>query len=137
AGERYATETALSEHAPALRALGPVTWYADPSGATEIAELRRAGLTVRPGNNALRLGIAAVTARLRTGRLRVRRGACPRLVHPAGLYRYPTESERAHQGEDPLDADNHPLAALRYLVSRLDPRFMARPRPAAARGRPG
>ena len=36
-------------------------------------ELRRAGFTVRPGNNAARQGIAAVAARLRAGRLRVER----------------------------------------------------------------
>jgi hypothetical protein len=135
AGERYETATDLQQHARALRAVGSVTWYADPSGATEIAELCLAGLTVRPGNNALRAGIAAVTARIRTGRLQVRRRACPMLVQEAGLYRYPTASERAHQGENPIDQHNHALAALRYLVSRIDHGFMARQRPAASGGR--
>src|SRR5262249_32777234 len=51
-----------------------VTWYADPSGASEIAELRCAGFAVRRGDNALRPGIAAVSARLGDGSLRVVEG---------------------------------------------------------------
>ncbi len=45
-----------------------MTWYADPSGATERCELRCAGLCVLEGNNALRPGIAAVSARIEGGR---------------------------------------------------------------------
>ena len=44
---------------------------------TEIEELRASGLTVRRADNDIRLGIAAVTARLRTGRLKVHGPACP------------------------------------------------------------
>jgi phage terminase large subunit len=126
AGERYLRQTPLHEHATALREQGSVTWYADPAGRTEIEELRAAGVAVRSGDNDLRAGIAAVTARLRTGRLRVHRSACPNLAAEARLYRYPTAAERAAQGEEPLDRDNHALAALRYLVARLDARFLAR-----------
>ena len=68
-GERYLRETPLHEHAAALRERKAM-WYADPAGRTEIEELRAAGLAVRRGDNDIRLGIAAVTARLRTGRLR-------------------------------------------------------------------
>ena len=74
-GERYLRETPLHEHAAALRELGEVMWYADPAGRTEIEELRASGLVVRRGDNDIRPGIAAVTARLRTGRLKVRRDA--------------------------------------------------------------
>ncbi len=141
AGERYRRETPLHEHAAALREHREVTWYADPAGRTEIEELRAANLTVRAGDNDLRPGIAAVTARVRTGRLKVRRETCPNLVAEAQLYRYPTASERALAGELPVDEHNHALAALRYLVSRLDARFFARLRrrpdtPAAPQTRP-
>ncbi len=113
-GERYRHETPLHEHA---RALPPgVMWYADPAGRTEIEELRAAGHKVRRGNNDIRPGIAAVTARIRTGGLKVHAAACPNLVAEARLYRYPTESERPHLGENPIDDHNHALAALRYLV---------------------
>jgi hypothetical protein len=125
-GERYLRETPLHEHAAALRQHREVAWYADPAGRTEIEELRAAGLVVRPGHNDIRAGIAAVTARLRTGRLKVRKSACPNLIEEARLYRYPTAGERVLQGEDPIDDHNHALGALRYLVSRLDARFLAR-----------
>jgi hypothetical protein len=103
-----------------------VTWYADPSGPGEIHEFRAAGWKVIKGFNEIRLGIAAVSARLRGGRLRVVRGRCPRLVKEATLYRYPTEDERAIVGEKPVDAHNHALGALRYLIARLDHTFIAR-----------
>jgi hypothetical protein len=120
-GERYLARTPLHEHARALpkRAI----WHADPAGRTEIEELRAAGLRVWPGNNALAGGIAAVTARLGSGRLKVARGACPELAREAGLYRYEAEGSEA-----PLDRDNHALAALRYLVMGLDAGRMGKTR---------
>lgn len=124
-GERYASRIPLHEHAAALKELGPITWYADPSGRTEIEELRRANLTVLPGMNEIRTGIAAVNARLKTGRLKVLKGRCPNLRREAGLYRYPKPGEGL-ETENPIDNENHALGALRYLVSRLDAAFLAR-----------
>jgi hypothetical protein len=119
-GEHYARQKPLSYHAGKLPR--GVTWYADPSGATERAELRCAGFTVLEGRNALRAGIAAVAARLEGGTLKVLRGRCPNLLAEAGLYRYGEEGD----SETPRDEQNHALAALRYLVSRLDEHRMAR-----------
>ncbi len=101
---------------------------ADPSGATERAELHCADLKVIPGINAMQLGIAAVTARLANGCLRIVEGACPNLIAEAGLYRYPENGVGG--SENPMDEHNHALAALRYLISRLDERRMARHRAA-------
>ncbi len=123
-GERYQCETPLHEHARALPR--GVTWYADPAGPAEIAELRRAGHLVRKGLNDIRLGIAAVTARLRTGRLRIDPRRCPSLVAEVALYRYPADADRAITGENPVDEHNHALGALRYLVASLDARYLAR-----------
>jgi hypothetical protein len=122
-GEHYARERPLSFHAAHLPR--DVTWYADPAGAQDICELRCAGFTVRRGDNALRPGIAAVRARLENGTLRVLEGACPNLLAEAALYRYETETEGS-RSETPTDEYNHALAALRYLISRLDARQMAR-----------
>ena len=36
------------------------------------------------------------------------------------LYRYPSASERGAVGENPVDQDNHAMAALRYCITRLD-----------------
>jgi hypothetical protein len=114
--ERYLRETPLSDHAAVLPK--NVMWYADPAGRTEIEELRRAGLSLRKGDNNIRRGIALVTARIRTGRLKVS-PRCVNLITESRLYRYPTPLEREHLGENPIDAHNHALAALRYLVSRI------------------
>jgi hypothetical protein len=128
-GEHYARQRPLSFHARHLPR--NVFWYADPAGANERSELLHAGFRVAEGANALRPGIAAVSARLENGTLRVVAGCCPNLLAEAALYRngdHPT----ARHGEAPLDEHNHALAALRYLVSRLDAGRMAReglPRP--------
>jgi hypothetical protein len=124
-GEHYCAGRPLSFHATKLPR--DVMWYADPSGANERTELRLADFKVREGNNSLRTGIAAVTARLENGGLRVVEGRCPNLVAEAGLYRYSDESGEGHS-ENPLDDHNHALAALRYLISAVDARRMARPR---------
>jgi hypothetical protein len=123
-GERYVREVPLHEHARELPR--KVTWYADPAGAQEIAALRKADFVVRGGVNDLRPGIAAVHARLQTGRLKVVAGACPNLLAEAQLYRYPTRSDGRSASEVPVDADNHALAALRYLVASLDAAFLAK-----------
>jgi hypothetical protein len=133
-GEHYERQAPLNHHAAKLPR--PVYWYADPAGANEIAELRCGGFVVLKGDNALRAGIAAVTARIQTGRLKVLAERCPHLVAEARLYRYPSHSERGVEGENPIDEHNHALAALRYLVSRLDHRFMVRCRRGANDGQP-
>jgi hypothetical protein len=119
-GEHYARQKPLSYHAARLPR--DVFWYADPSGANERAELLHAGFKVSPGINALGLGIAAVTSRLGTGTLKVVRGSCPNLLAEAELYRYGD----GRDSESPVDDHNHALAALRYLITRLDEHRLAR-----------
>lgn len=121
-GEHYAAQKPLSYHAQKLPK--DVMWYADPSGANEIAELQRAGFKVRRGDNKLCSGIAAVSGRLQSDSLRIVEGRCPNLLVEAGLYRYPDSSDGA-DGENPIDKNNHALAALRYLISRIDARHLA------------
>jgi hypothetical protein len=115
-GEHYACMKPLSHHMQYLPR--DVQWHADPSGAMEIAELRRADFKIGPGNNALRPGIAAVTARLHTQTLRILEGRCPKLVAEASMYRYSTEAHES-AAETPVDEHNHALAALRYMITRL------------------
>jgi hypothetical protein len=123
-GEHYARQTPL--HANAEKIPHHVRWYADPAGANEIAELRAANFVVSKGDNSLRAGIAAITARLQTGRLKVLSYGCPNLIAEAGLYRYPNPTERALPGEVPIDEHNHALGALRYLISQLDHKFLVK-----------
>jgi hypothetical protein len=123
-GERYMRETPLHEHAKALPR--DVTWCADPAGAQEINAFIRADLTVRKANNDIRAGIAAVHARLQTGRLKVVAERCPNLLAEAQLYRYPTKRDGCADTETPVDENNHALAALRYLVASVDAAFLAK-----------
>ncbi len=132
-GERYERQRTIHEHARHLPRR--VTWYADPAGAQEIAALRQFGLAVRRGGNELQAGIAAVRARLETGKLRVLGSACPNLFAEARLYRYPGKDEGADR-EIPVDDHNHALAALRYMVVRLDHDFIRRYRRAPEPGGP-
>jgi hypothetical protein len=124
-GEHYLRGTPLSDHARVLPR--DVSWYADPAGAGDRAELRCAGFTVHAGNNKLRPGIAAVTARLQSGGLRVQAGRCPNLLAEAQLYRY--DDSAGARTESPLDVHNHALDALRYLICALDARRLAGRRP--------
>ncbi|HEY8505196.1 MAG TPA: phage terminase large subunit [Gemmataceae bacterium] len=119
-GEHYRRGAGLHEHAAALPR--GFTWYADPAHPTEIHALCRAGLVVRKAHNAVRAGIAAVRARAETGRLRIDPARCPNLLREASLYHY----DPGGDSETPVDADNHALAALRYLVSRIDANFLGR-----------
>jgi hypothetical protein len=121
--ELYERLTPLSQDAKHLPK--QIRWYADPAGANDIAELRCADFAVSRGDNGLRAGIAAVTSRLQTGRLKVVSSRCPNLIAEAALYRYPKPGEDI-PSENPVDENNHALAALRYLISRVDKKFMAK-----------
>ena len=58
--------------------------------------------------------------------MRILRESCPNLLAEARLYRYAETTAGRATSENPLDNHNHALAALRYLVSRIDAGFMAR-----------
>jgi hypothetical protein len=122
-GEHYAREKPLSYHVRFLPK--NVRWYADPAGASEIAELRHASFKISAGDNTIRAGIAAISARIESGTLKVIQGRCPNLLAEAQLYRY-SDDPTDRRSETPLDQHNHALAALRYLISKLDARRMAR-----------
>ena len=88
-------------------------WYADPAGRTEIEELRVAGLTVRRrGDNDIRLGIAAVTARAAN---RPAEGPRPVLSESAGGSAARTAIRRPPRRltsrRTPIDDHNHALGA--------------------------
>ena len=118
--ERHGSRITLSEHSAALPK-GAIRWWGDPAGADQIAEMRAAGHDVVPcvhrtakggggsTKGALAAGIAAVTERLRTGRLKIL-GTLGHLIDEAGKYHYDGDTEV------PVDKDNHLLAALRYMV---------------------
>ena len=61
-----------------------------------------------------------VTARIETGGLKILRDCYPQLLHETELYAY-SDAAADKQAESPVDDHNHALAALRYLISRLEP----------------
>jgi hypothetical protein len=122
ADEHYVRDKPLAYHVQHLPR--GVTWYADPAGAREITELLCAGLTVRPGDNTRRPGIAAVWSRIENGTLKILEGKCAHLLAEAQLYRYETDSH----SEEPVKDHDHAPDALRYLISKLDWKKLARMR---------
>jgi hypothetical protein len=112
-GEHYQRERPLAYHAERLPR--DVTWYADPSGAREILELRCLGLRIQRGNWR-RATLGQVRAWLLGGRLRVLAGCCPYLLAEASQYRL----DPAAGFRRPVKENDHALDALRYLVSRAD-----------------
>ncbi len=116
--ERYAARTAISDHSRHLPR-GGITWHADPAGADQIAELRVADHHVIPcvhlGSKPILTGIDRVSHRIATGRLKVSED-CVELIREAGLYRY----DETKLKEEPIDADNHAMSALRYLITGID-----------------
>lgn len=112
---RYRKRTTLATHASKLP--HDVTYYADPSGADQIAELRRADHVIRKAPNSIPAGIAAVTARMRDGRLKIIKSPQMQpLLQEAYGYAYPEDRD----DERPEDKDNHAMDALRYLVAGVD-----------------
>jgi hypothetical protein len=122
--EHYARHQPLSAHAARLPR--EVYWYVDPAGANERQELRIAGFVVRQSINSIDAGLAAVSARIESGRLKILASQCPNLIAEAGLYRYARAEEPGAQEGKPIDEHNHALDALRYLIARLDKGFLAR-----------
>jgi hypothetical protein len=85
-----------------------------------MTSLRTANYVVSRANNSLRAGIAAVTSRMETGRLKVLR-TCSNLIAEAGLYRYPPRpSGTLTRVQEP------PYFGLKYrkVVGKADARFV-------------
>jgi len=116
--ERYGGQQALSQHAQFLLKDDRL-WFGDPAGADQIAEMRRAGFRIVPcvhkGTKPLMSGIDQVSERIRTGRLRVS-DRCVNLIEESLNYAYDPDKTK----EEPIDAFNHALGALRYMIVGMD-----------------
>lgn len=116
--ERYERKCPISRHAKELPK-DVSRWYADPAGADQIAELVNARFKVygctHLGDRPLLAGIDMVNSRIENGTLKI----SERLVNlreEAGSYAY-TENTFS---ENPVDAHNHLMSALRYMVVGVD-----------------
>jgi len=90
---------------------GPI--YCDPAEPDSIETFKRHGLNATGANNSLEPGIKHVAA-CRSDLNVVE--TCTNLIDEFGLYQYPD----GKNSEDPVDANNHALDALRYALFTYD-----------------
>lgn len=84
-------------------------WYADPSAAQEIAELRRLGLNIRAANNDVEFGIQHLTMLMRTSRYRIEKKRCPLTLDELGTYHRDEKDRIVKENDHLLDADRYAL----------------------------
>lgn len=125
-GCRYKAQTTLPQHSESIPR--GVRYWCDPSGASDIRELRMAGHDAVPCLHRGTMGLAGtprrpvlsgidrVSDRMRTGRLKIVRRACLPLINELSSYHYDPEKK----SEDPIKEDDHACDALRYMVVGLD-----------------
>ena len=109
--ERYKEREILESHIDFLGS--EIGYFGDPSGAQEIAQLRRLGVNVQEANNAVMLGIQKVTERLRPTtddpksiRLKIFR-SCIHTIDEFALYRYPEPVGGKIVKDAPVKQDDH------------------------------
>ena len=116
---RSASELARSVYRPAWERYGVKAWYCDPSGRSEMAELRAAGVPAAARRSTVQEGVLAVRKLLRPPgggppKLHIDR-KCGRLIAEMTAYSYREGMDRVEK-----DASDHGPDALRYfLVNHL------------------
>jgi len=117
--EHYHTHRPVSELArdvyrPSCEQYGVQAWYCDPSGRTEIAELRAVGIPAMARRSTVEEGVLAIRKLVRPAgggrpRLHIDRG-CTRLIAELSGYGYREETDQIDKRDD------HGPDALRYFV---------------------
>ncbi len=123
----------LSEHISAIKQtkpLTPLSWIGvDPAGRqrglqtgiSDIAALRKAGLTVRDARSSIHQGLDLIRTRLKpaTGHptLMVHKN-CTHLIQCLETYHYPQDNPLSPTPEK--DGSDHAIDALRYMIQNLD-----------------
>jgi PBSX family phage terminase large subunit len=134
--EYYKAETPVNENAKAMKKLleavppglihGQV--IADPAGSKRSGATRRSyfdhyaeyGLWFQEGNNNIEAGIAKVFTYLSLYKLKVFSN-CIHTIKEARGYKYKENEldQTRNRGEKPVDANNHAMDALRYMLMEL------------------
>ena len=95
------------------------TYFADPSGAQDIEELRSRDFDIQPANNDVSTGLNAVTERIKTNRLKVFAN-CINTIDEFSLYQRERNQSSGEWRDKPLKQNDHCMDALRYLVMGID-----------------
>ena len=134
--EYYQAEASVADNAKAMKKMVDAVAaglihkqiIADPSGVKRSGATRRSyfdhyaeyGLWFMEGNNNIEAGIAKVFTYLSLGKLRIMSN-CINTIKEGRSYKY-RESEleqNKNRGEKPIDANNHAMDALRYMIMEL------------------
>ncbi len=97
--------------------------YPDPENPSGIEELRRRNVNAREvikGKGSVEAGITKVKELLIRGDLMVNK-KCVNTIAEFEMYSYDDERIDKNEPEKPIDANNHSLSAIRYVVSSLLP----------------
>jgi len=100
---------------------------ADPKGQNRGVDFRsyyghyqEYGIFFKPGNNKLESGLMKVFTYFSLGKLKIHSN-CVHIIKELREYKYkPTELDQdRNRGEKPIDANNHTMDALRYIIQEL------------------
>jgi len=114
--EYYKSNDVYDEHQKHLDE--NITYFADPSGAQDIAELQYRGFDIQQAENDVNLGINHVTERIRTGRLKVFK-SCINTIDEFSLYQRERNQTTGEWRDKPLKQNDHTQDSLRYLIMGL------------------
>ena len=142
--EYYKAESPVNENAKAMKEIlsqvpagliyGQI--IADPAGAKRSGATRRSyfdyyaeyGLWFQEGNNNIDAGIAKVFTYFALGKLKIMSN-CINTIREGRAYKYQDNQldQQKNRGEKPVDANNHAMDALRYMLMELpdDPENLA------------
>ena len=115
--EYYMPRKTYNEHQKYLS--HDITYYADPSGAQDIEELRERDFDVQPANNDVSTGINAITERIKTNRFKVF-VSCLNTIDEFSLYQRERNQSSGEWRDKPLKQNDHCMDMIRYLVMGLD-----------------
>ncbi len=115
--EYYMPRKTYDEHQQHLSE--DITYFADPSGAQDIEELRARGFDVHAANNDVRMGINAVTERIKTERFKVF-NTCVNTIDEFSLYQRERNQSSGEWRDKPLKQNDHCLDSARYLILGLE-----------------
>lgn len=90
--------------------------YADPEDPEKIQQFNRAGMRTIPANNDWEKGRNIVNIALNTNKYKIVRKRCPNTLKEFELYHYPEPDDERAITEKPVDANNHALSGVRYIM---------------------
>jgi PBSX family phage terminase large subunit len=120
--EYYMPQRTMESHAGAIKKgyldKQAIRRWMDPSAAQAQADLAALGVNTYPAKNDIQAGINSVSRCFETDRLFITRH-CINTLKEIGQYSYPDKGSR-NKGEVPIDAFNHAMDALRYIIYAED-----------------